>query len=95
MAAAAPSGWLSAHAGGDVYLKLETEQLTGSFKVRGAFNAIALLGERDRARGVVASSAGNHGLGVAWAAHHFGIPALIFIFAVRKYMFAMWGIANR
>ena len=70
---------LSAHAGGDVYLKLETDQLTGSFKVRGAFNAIASLGERDRARGVVASSAGNHGLGVAWAAHHFGIPALIFI----------------
>ncbi|HJU89040.1 MAG TPA: threonine/serine dehydratase [Gemmatimonadaceae bacterium] len=70
---------LSAHVRADVYLKLETEQLTGSYKVRGAFNSIASLDERARAKGVVASSAGNHGLGVAWAAHHFGIPALIFI----------------
>lgn len=70
---------LSAHAGGDVYLKLESEQVTGSFKIRGAFNAIAALPDDIRARGVVASSAGNHGLGVAFAAHHFGVPATIFV----------------
>jgi threonine dehydratase len=70
---------LSERAGADVWLKLETEQPTGSFKVRGAFNALASLGDDVRARGVVASSAGNHGLGVAWAARRFGIPARIFI----------------
>jgi threonine dehydratase len=70
---------LSARAGGDVYLKLESEQVTGSFKIRGAFNAIAVLDDETRARGVVASSAGNHGLGVAFAAHHFEIPAVIFV----------------
>ena len=70
---------LSAIAGGDVFLKLETEQVTGSFKPRGAFNAIACLDEATRRRGVVASSAGNHGLGVAFAAKHFGIPATVFV----------------
>lgn len=70
---------LSELAGGDVWLKLENEQVTGSFKVRGAFNAIAALDPDVRARGVVASSAGNHGLGVAFAARHFGIPATIFV----------------
>lgn len=66
-------------AGCDVYLKLESEQITGSFKLRGAFNLIASLPEDVRERGIVASSAGNHGLGVAWASHHFGIPATIFV----------------
>jgi threonine dehydratase len=73
------SARLSEHVGGDVYLKLESEQVTGSFKIRGAFNAIAALSDDVRARGVVASSAGNHGLGVAFAAHHFGVPATIFV----------------
>lgn len=70
---------LSRRAGADVMFKLECEQITGSFKLRGAFNAIATLPHAVRERGVVASSAGNHGLGVAWAAHHFGIPATIFV----------------
>jgi threonine dehydratase len=73
------SSELSALAGGDVFLKLENEQLTGSFKLRGAFNAIASLAPDVRARGVVASSAGNHGLGVAYAAKHLGIPATVFV----------------
>ncbi|HEX6059367.1 MAG TPA: pyridoxal-phosphate dependent enzyme [Gemmatimonadaceae bacterium] len=73
------SAALSAIAGGDVFLKLETEQVTGSFKPRGAFNAIAALGDETRRRGVVASSAGNHGLGVAFAAKHFGVPATVFV----------------
>ena len=73
------SAGLSDAAGGDVFLKLETAQPTGSFKLRGAFNALAAMDDATRSRGVVASSAGNHGLGVAYAARHFGIPATIFV----------------
>jgi threonine dehydratase len=74
----APQLPLSEIAGGDVYLKLENQQTTGSFKLRGALNVLATLPPEVRARGVVASSAGNHGLGVAYAAKHFGVPATIF-----------------
>ena len=70
---------LSRLAGGDVWLKLECEQVTGSFKLRGAYNAIAVLPEDVRARGVVTSSAGNHGLGVAWAAKRLGAAATVFV----------------
>ena len=63
----------------EVWLKLETEQRTGSFKLRGAYNALASLDEAARARGVVASSAGNHGLGMAWAARALGLQATIFV----------------
>ena len=73
------SAALSEAAGGDVYLKRENEQVTGSFKVRGAYNAIALIPPADRERGVVASSAGNHGLGVAYAARRLGVPATVFV----------------
>lgn len=73
------SGALSAIAGGDVFLKLENEQITGSFKLRGALNVLSTLSAESRKRGVVASSAGNHGLGVAYAAKHFGVPATIFV----------------
>ena len=70
---------LSRAAGVECWLKLENEQNTGSFKIRGAYNALALIPEARRSRGVVASSAGNHGLGVARAAREFGIPATIFV----------------
>ena len=70
---------LSEIAGGDVWLKLENEQTTGSFKLRGALNVLATLPPDVRERGVVASSAGNHGLGVAYAAKHFKTPATIFV----------------
>ena len=70
---------LSRVAGGDVYLKLENRQVTGSFKLRGALNALATLPPEARRRGVVASSAGNHGLGVAFAAKALGIAATIFV----------------
>lgn len=63
--------------GEPVYLKLENLQLTGAFKIRGALNKIASLSAEERARGVVAASAGNHAQGVAWAARRFGIPATI------------------
>ena len=74
-----PSPELSRLVGREVLLKLECQQVTGSFKLRGAFNAIAMMPDDVRARGVVASSAGNHGLGVAYAAKHFGVPATIYV----------------
>ena len=66
-------------AGRDVWLKAENLQRTGAFKVRGAVNRIALLSESERAAGVVAASAGNHGQAVAWAARDAGIPARIYV----------------
>src|SRR6476619_1300468 len=73
------SAALSELAGGDVFLKLENEQTTGSFKLRGALTVLATLPPAVRERGVVASSAGNHGLGVAYAAKHFHAPATVFV----------------
>jgi threonine dehydratase len=72
------SGWLSATAGREVFLKLECWQRTRSFKARGAVNALASLGGAASA-GVIAASAGNHGLGVAYAAAALGVPATIFV----------------
>jgi threonine dehydratase len=62
---------------GDVFLKLENLQETGSFKVRGAYNRLSLMHAAERKRGVVAASAGNHAQGVAWAATRLGIQATI------------------
>jgi threonine dehydratase len=70
---------LSDAVSGDVHLKLECWQLTGSFKVRGALNAVALLGEGERRRGLVTASAGNHGQAVALAAREFGARAIIYV----------------
>ena len=66
------SAYLSARTGGEVWLKAECLQPTGSFKVRGAVNKVGLLSTEERARGVVTGSAGNHGLGVAFAAQAWG-----------------------
>jgi threonine dehydratase len=66
-------------AGRDVQLKAESIQRTGAFKIRGAFNKISTLGEAERAAGVVAASAGNHGQAVAWAAREAEIPATIYM----------------
>jgi threonine dehydratase len=74
-----PSETFSRLAGRPVLLKAENLQRTGSFKIRGAFNTISSLGERERAAGVVAASAGNHGQAVAWAAREAGIGATIFM----------------
>ena len=73
------SRWLSALAGGPVLLKCENLQRTGSFKTRGAYVRIARLSPEERARGVVAASAGNHAQGVALAAQTLGIRATIFM----------------
>jgi threonine dehydratase len=62
-----------------VYLKAENLQRTGSFKIRGAYVKLASLEPDQRAAGVVASSAGNHGQAVAWAARELGAPARIFM----------------
>jgi threonine dehydratase len=75
------SAALSERSHAETFLKCEQLQRTGSFKVRGAFNVLATLSEEARARGVVASSAGNHGLGLAWAAKQLGIKAKIFVAA--------------
>ena len=64
-------------AGAEVWLKLENLQRTGSFKLRGALNKIASLGATERARGLVAASAGNHAQGVALAAKLCGVRATI------------------
>ncbi len=68
---------LSEISGYNVYLKKENLQRTGSFKIRGAFNKIAILVEEGKTNGVVAASAGNHAQGVAYAAKHFGISGTI------------------
>ncbi|MBV9991572.1 MAG: threonine/serine dehydratase [Alphaproteobacteria bacterium] len=68
---------LNERLGGRVFLKVEALQRTGSFKIRGAANRIALIPESQRQGGVVAFSSGNHAQGVALAARQFGIPALI------------------
>ncbi len=73
------SRWLSALAGGPVSLKCENLQRTGSFKTRGAYVRMARLTEEERARGVVAASAGNHAQGVALAAQMLGIHATVFM----------------
>jgi len=68
---------LSRRLGLDLRLKLENLQITQSFKARGAFNKLSRLSAEERARGVIALSAGNHAQGVAWHAEALGIPATI------------------
>ncbi|MBN9195094.1 MAG: threonine ammonia-lyase, partial [Microbacterium sp.] len=70
---------LSEILGAPVHLKLENLQRTGSFKIRGATYRLSRLTAAERARGVVAASAGNHAQGVALAAQQLGIPATIFM----------------
>ena len=65
--------------GGDVWLKAENLQRAGSFKIRGAYTRIARLSPAERARGVVAASAGNHAQGVALAASLLGTTATVFM----------------
>src|SRR3954452_5691338 len=73
------SRWLSDLAGGPVLLKCENLQRTGSFKIRGAYVRMSRLSPEERARGVVAASAGNHAQGVALAAQMLGIKATVFM----------------
>ena len=68
---------LSEAMGVPVWLKLESMQLTGSFKIRGALFRVSRLTSEERRSGVITCSAGNHGKAVAYAARHYGVPATI------------------
>ncbi|MFW2568291.1 threonine ammonia-lyase [Aliarcobacter butzleri] len=70
---------LSKEKNAEIYLKEDNLQITGSFKIRGAFNRVALLDEKRRKNGVVAASAGNHAQGLAFAAKYFDCEATIFM----------------
>ncbi|MDX1534588.1 MAG: pyridoxal-phosphate dependent enzyme, partial [Thermoplasmata archaeon] len=67
------SAALSDLTGAEVFLKLESLQRTGSFKVRGAYNFVLSLSEAARRRGLVAASTGNHGAAVAYVARQLGL----------------------
>ncbi len=71
------SDFFSKETGNRIYIKPENLQRTGSFKIRGAYNKVANLTEEERAKGIIASSAGNHAQGVALAASKMGIKATI------------------
>ncbi|GAA4357203.1 threonine ammonia-lyase [Angustibacter luteus] len=70
---------LSDRVGGPVFMKCENLQRAGSFKIRGAYNRIARLSDEEKARGVVAASAGNHAQGVALAAQLLGLRSTVFM----------------
>ena len=74
-----PAKRLSRELGGEIWLKLENLQVTGSFKVRGAINRLSAMTEEEQAAGVVAASAGNHAQAVAWAARKMGTTATLFM----------------
>jgi threonine dehydratase len=74
-----PTETFSRLAGRPVYLKAENLQRTGSFKIRGAYVKLSSLEPERLAAGVIASSAGNHGQAVAWAARELGAPARVFM----------------
>lgn len=73
------SAHLSKLADADVYLKLETAQITGSFKLRGAMSKVLSLDKKERKRGFVTASSGNHGTACAYLMSHFGIPGTIYL----------------
>lgn len=73
------SRYLADVVGSPVFMKCENLQRTGSYKIRGAYNRLSLLTDDEKARGVVAASAGNHAQGVAFAARELGIAATIFM----------------
>ena len=74
-----PSRYLSSLMGSEVFMKCENLQRTGSYKLRGAYNRLSKLSPEERAKGVIAASAGNHAQGVALAARELGIKATIFM----------------
>src|SRR5437763_13341112 len=74
-----PAKRLARQVGGELWLKLENLQVTGSFKVRGAVNRLAQLSPEEHDAGVLAASAGNHGQAVAWAARKLGTKAILFM----------------
>ena len=71
------SSYLSEKTGNKVYLKPENMQMTGAYKLRGAYYKVSTMPEKDRSRGIITASAGNHAQGVAYAAKAFGLKAVI------------------
>ncbi|MCF0131424.1 MAG: threonine ammonia-lyase [Pseudobutyrivibrio sp.] len=71
------SEFLSSKSGNQVYLKPENMQLTGAYKLRGAYYKISTLTDEERAKGLITASAGNHAQGVAYAAQKYGVKATI------------------
>ena len=71
------SPYLSKSCGNNVYLKPENMQVTGAYKIRGAYYKISTLTDEEKARGLVTASAGNHAQGVAYAAQASGVAATI------------------
>lgn len=71
------SGFLSEQTGNKVYLKPENLQITGAYKLRGAYYKISTLTDEERSRGLITASAGNHAQGVAYAAKAYGCKAVI------------------
>ena len=67
----------SCESGNNVYIKPENLQVTGAFKIRGAYNKVSKLSHEERKKGLVSSSAGNHAQGVAYAAKKLGVKATI------------------
>ena len=68
---------LSKSTGNNIYIKPENMQVTGAYKIRGAYYKISTLSEEERARGLITASAGNHAQGVAYAAQAAGVKATI------------------
>src|SRR5262245_39450925 len=68
---------LSEHCGAEIWCKMEYLQRTGSFKERGARNALLLMSDEERSRGVIAASAGNHALALAWHGASLGSPVTV------------------
>ncbi|MBR3042005.1 MAG: pyridoxal-phosphate dependent enzyme, partial [Eubacterium sp.] len=71
------SEYFSNLTGNKVFLKPENMQLTGAYKIRGAYYKISQLSDEDRAKGLITASAGNHAQGVAYAAKAYGVKATI------------------
>ena len=71
------SEYFSDQTGNRVYLKPENMQLTGAYKIRGAYYKISTMSEAERAKGLITASAGNHAQGVAYAAKAYGVKATI------------------
>ncbi len=72
-----PSAYFSAASGNNVYFKPENMQVTGAYKIRGAYYTISTLAEEERERGLITASAGNHAQGVAYAAQKAGVAATV------------------
>ncbi len=73
------SAWLSECSDGEVFLKLENFQITGSFKARGALNKLTSLTQEERKLGVVTASSGNHGAAVAYGSQALGVDAEVYV----------------